>query len=362
MIQHIKTSKLDLKIIFVELTNPATKPTFNEVVKRNQRTLYVGLAHGQFIYSVKTGSGLEEYIRLDFTDKLTFYERPYNSYFFRWATCFNDPNSKKMKSFQEATKEIRGTGSFSPKALTYQILKPPVPSKFTGKSLLSYRDVTVDLTDDVFFKIEQYEQSLITKKKRPGVHIRSIITAADVKGFGDKNKDGIVDVYQYKSFGDINNDGIADKYQTIKFYKYKNMFNFTDMNRDGICDNYIGLVFRGKYAIYPKITVDISEDFFINKRNYIKRYKKVELELDWLETPLEPSDHRIYFTDANNDGIGDRFQNTKLFFYTYKDHKFTDNNNDTIHDGFQTVNFYYMAGLTNFIDKDGDKLCDNYLR
>lgn len=67
----------------------------------------------------------------------------------------------------------------------------------------------------------------------------------------------------------------------------------------------------------------------------------------------------IPFIDENGDQIADIVQDTEFFL---KLGEFIDENQDTIHDPYQTWEMYQALGLKNFVDVDGDGICDNYVK
>ncbi|OCC15155.1 hypothetical protein DBT_1275 [Dissulfuribacter thermophilus] len=93
--------------------------------------------------------------------------------------------------------------------------------------------------------------------------------------------------------------------------------------------------------VYPDVSVDISNDLFINPRTFSQMAGG------------------MHFVDENGDGIIDYAQNTP-YFEQLGIGPFVDQNGDSIHDEFQTIGFYRAVGMRNFVDIDGDGLCDNY--
>ena len=67
----------------------------------------------------------------------------------------------------------------------------------------------------------------------------------------------------------------------------------------------------------------------------------------------------LNFIDENGDGICDIAQDSELFS-DLKVGKFEDKNSDGIHDEFQTHEFYQHSKMDNYVDVDGDGICDNY--
>lgn len=99
------------------------------------------------------------------------------------------------------------------------------------------------------------------------------------------------------------------------------------------------LVAAGKKH-YNDLIVSVEKDAFVNRDS------------------LAEVTGGIPFIDANGDQIADIVQDTEFFL---KLGEFIDKNQDTIHDPFQTWEMYQAMGLKNFVDVDGDGICDNYV-
>lgn len=174
-------------------------------------------------------------------------------------------------------------------------------------------------------------------------------------GYQDENSDGVADIFQNSkqfsdtfpglNFVDENNDGICDLFQTRDMYNYMNLNNFIDEDGDGICDNYQNAEYVGGnyYARYNSFNVDLSEDIFQNRTNF-----------------MAASGGQFNFVDEDGDDICDIFQNSDYFKTTSPDIEFVDENGDGIFDGFQTADFYKAFGMRNFIDTNKDGIWDNY--
>lgn len=381
MVQHLKTTKIDLKIVFIRVKDPSRNPKFREIIKNGQRVLYIDLVYGRYIYHAKTGPNINNYVRIEFTDDIEYRDSQFNSYGWAWFPCASPKEYRRalkiLISQNQKVKKGLKFGSYAPAFITYQILKPDVLSRFPLPVYKIYRNIKIDLSNDIYLKIHK-----ILKPKLQTIGInRMFLTDAQKAGkdeyWEDNDGDGLLDRYQaicntlairhtkYSCRGlrDINHDKILDRYQTIKFYKQNNLHNFMDIDGDGVCDNYIPAVFKKdlKEAVYPEIMIDMSKDFFIDRDAFVKEFTGRPLvKIDYPETGFEPVDRWIYFVDEDNDGICDVFQNTLLFREYYNNIVFIDQNNDTICDVFQTRDYYFKHNLTNFIDIDGDGLCDNY--
>ena len=92
---------------------------------------------------------------------------------------------------------------------------------------------------------------------------------------------------------------------------------------------------------YKELIVSTDEDPFVDP----ERFSEVT--------------NGIPFIDENGDSIADIVQNTEFFL---KLGEFIDENQDSIHDPFQTWEMYQALGLKNFVDVDGDGICDNYVK
>lgn len=91
---------------------------------------------------------------------------------------------------------------------------------------------------------------------------------------------------------------------------------------------------------YPAFSVDTSQDPFVNRDTF----RQVTGGMN--------------FVDENGDGICDIVQDTPTFHAFGI--AFVDENGDGIADIFQTREMYQALHLNNFVDVDGDGLCDNY--
>lgn len=91
---------------------------------------------------------------------------------------------------------------------------------------------------------------------------------------------------------------------------------------------------------YPAFAVDTSQDPFVNRETF----RQVTGGMN--------------FVDENGDGICDIVQDTPT--YRAFGVPFVDENEDGICDIFQTREAYQALHLNNYVDVDGDGLCDNY--
>lgn len=239
----------------------------------------------------------------------------------------------------------------------FQIVKPKMIAPLFRKSK-TYRGFDIDLKNDIFINIDKYKAHLIkgSRKKSYSNLTKKEFNDEDLKCFiKDEDNDNILDYFQingpnsslatflggFKEYRDSDGDTIQDIYQTKSEYQYYGMLNFVDIDGDGLCDNYKPGIFNKEKLIasYKDITFDLSKDPFQNKQT--------------------AKDHMMGYSDVNNDNIIDCVQNPYCSSQlTGK--KFVDKNYDTIDDNLQTIKAYDRFELTNFIDRDGDGLCDNY--
>jgi len=246
------------------------------------------------------------------------------------------------------------TKPFIPMKL-YPIMKPRIKEKYFRKTI-TYNNVVVDLSNDAF----------INNK----IAIKFMSNTSVTTNFinSDKNNDNILDIfqivgtkplnlngwkgpkflrkYQKQKNTDVNNDTIRDNFQKLNWYSIMHNSNFIDINNDNVCDNYSFSIYNKnkKQAIYSSITFDLSKDPFQNKQINAK-----------IGTYLS-------YIDRNADGINDIYQHRILNSSEGVSIPFIDNNNDSIADWWQTMEGYMRLKLNNFIDIDGDGLCDNYLQ
>lgn len=179
--------------------------------------------------------------------------------------------------------------------------------------------------------------------------------------YQDENGDEIADIFQDSAqfhetfpeleFIDENGDTIDDRFQTAEMYRFFNMDNFVDSDNDSVCDNYENNNFVNNgdryYARYFNYTLNLENDIFQSKEKFDNVTRGMGL-------------HNLQFIDENENGIGDIFEDTDYFHESFPDTEFVDENADGIHDEFQERGFYRAIGMRNFVDNDGDGLCDNY--
>jgi len=264
MIQHIKTDILNIKIKFIRMSNPSNKPSFDEVIENGQRILYVDLAHGRYIHIVRcTTNNMSNEVGLVFTEEITRWQRPWNSYNWAWFMCYTNysaPNMIKVKKELEvmAKSGMEFKGTYLPKIKKYQILKPKIKEKFKFNKK-SYTNLKIDLSKEKFCNKHQRP-----KRNIIGIHKR-FLSEAEKRGepgyYIDKNGDGIIDIFQkamsgyryrnpnnrlngilphsYEKFSsDIDGNTISDYFQTAQYYRINNIYTFIDFDRDGLCDTY----------------------------------------------------------------------------------------------------------------------------
>ncbi len=210
-----------------------------------------------------------------------------------------------------------------------------------GRSRL-YPSFTVDTEGDIFTSPERFEE-------RTGLR------------WVDDNGDGVNDYVQNTEqhrnelrfqWRDSNHDGISDHFQTRQAYRWMEMNNYVDVDGDGLCDNYEDRPwdsnatdnFRRRLGpqYYPEAEVNTAREIFVNQELFEERTGR-----QWI--------------DENGDGISDHAQDT-VYFEELGIGPWADSNNDTIADVIQTRPMYWALGMgSNFIDVNGDGLCDNYV-
>jgi len=254
---------------------------------------------------------------------------------------------------------------------SYWVMKPKSRENYFRESI-TYKRIVIDLSKDKF--VDKQNSIINYEKIKAKDILRSLDPTPDhlIRTLtADNDKNGILDAYQakeaepkiYNADGSIwlgpkflrkhrkqtnddsNDDLIRDNMQNFSSYTFSGNSNFIDINGDNLCDNYSKGIYNPdkKQAMYTDLTHDLRNDPF-------QSYHAVRKTIS-----------RGY-VDINKDGINDQFQKMLLSSHGAVSIYFIDENNDTISDYFQTMESYLSFGLTNFVDVDGDGLCDNYLR
>jgi len=240
----------------------------------------------------------------------------------------------------------------------YTVIKPPIKNTYFRR-YARYNFIIKNLRQDIFldkvtalaeWKKERDKDYVLSLKPMPDYEIAAVQADKDNNGILDRfqfdknNYEGLIIHQGPKYFQDSDGDSITDTYQRFYFYARKGMTNFLDINGDGLCDNYSPGVYNKdkQIAFYQNVSVDLRKDMFQNR----------DTAVAW----------RGVYYDVNRDGINDIFQQDIITPGTKTRIPFVDRNNDTIHDLWQGMQGYQALGMTNFVDNDGDGLCDNYLR
>jgi len=114
--------------------------------------------------------------------------------------------------------------------------------------------------------------------------------------------------------------------------------------------------YKEQFQFPANFVVDLSNDPFLNRNQSLERFEQ-RRKYDAIRSlkPIPEAVKRRMSNNSDGDCIIDDYQKNIRYV------EIKDINNDTINDLYQTSRFYEGEKLFNFVDINGDSLCDNYM-
>lgn len=260
----------------------------------------------------------------------------------------------------------------------YHPIAPKMEELFY-KSTTSYKNIKIDVSGDTPFNKDKVISEFLRIRSKDKIRSSLAVPPEQLKFLvTDDDNNGIIDSYQVNfaktlRLPDANNDMVNDVHQTIYYYIQNGKSNYIDLDGDNISDTYMHGVLDPKtlIATIPYLKLDLSEDIFQNKNTArVKNRRYVDINKDGINDAFQDTqfaeqlyNHMLNYYSSYGKDVEKRFTifGVPKGKYNFLYH-FSDKNGDTINDLYQTLEGYYKLGLTNFVDSDGDGLCDNYIK